>query len=321
MRPDATRPSPAIGVAIFNGLGRARAALSALVLACLVAAPFLCAPAYAQDGWDAQLSARAVSAKRAVAEGNDIDSSGFGLRGEIGHTRDWGETAIRIEVDATVFDYTEKDRATREGIGLRASVNQRLSDELHLEIEARRAENLVALEAASADQTSVRGQLQWEKGNDRLRVHAEYRQREYDVPARSSGEGVRVGVQYNRRLGPYHWVRFDLRHEDMDSADALRGYRREVAAVDYSHPITRAMRLRAGVEARRWRYDGRLAQGADTQELRRDSVIAPEAGVSWGSEARGFYGNARASYEFRTSNDVRYGADAPRFDLMLGYRF
>jgi hypothetical protein len=281
--------------------------------------------AQAQDdetiaGFDADASLRAVSAKRSQFGGEDLDSSGIGARAEIGDQIKTDKTEVRFQADANGYIYFDDTRDTREGYGGRARVTQMLSDSFSASVEGRYAANAITLEAPSVDQKTVRGELAWESGNNRVTGLVDYRWRSYDDTARSHGKGTRAGIEYRRRFGARHWLSVDVAHERNKSANALRGYERVSAAIDYSRPIAEKLRLRGGLEARRWTYDGRIAQGAAPGTLRKDKLFAPEIGLSFG-KTKGLYANARASYEFRTSNDVRYRADGPRFELSLGFRF
>ena len=272
---------------------------------------------------DAQIEVRAVQSDLNFDEGEEIDSSGFGLRGEVGAT--WNaskKTQLRVEIDASVFDYNDEGRDSLESIGGRVQLTHQVSREVQLLGYARRVENIAVLEAFSADQTSAGARIEWKKGNDRVRLQAEYREREYDTTTPAKGDGYRVSAQYNRRLGPYHWVRLDLRHEDMQSDDAeRRSYDRQVARVKYSLPIAKRLRLRPSLEYRRWNYDARIAQGDPDGDLRRDSYVAPAVDLAWGRASGGLYAEASAEYRLRKSNDERYDNDAIRVGVRLGYRF
>lgn len=273
--------------------------------------------------FDARIELRAVQSDLDFDEGEEIDSSGFGARADVGAT--WkasDKTAVRIAVDAGVFDYTDDNRETRESVGGRLQVTHEVSDEVELRVYARRVENIALLEAFSADQTSAGARVQWQKGNDRVRLQAEYREREYDLSTPATGDGYRVSAQYNRRLGSYHWVRLDVRHEDMKSEDSSRrSFERRVARIKYSLPVAKRLRVRPSVEYREWKYDSRIAQGDPDGDLREDSYVAPGLEVAWGRGSRGPYATASAEYRLRTSNDERYDSDAIRVGVRVGYRF
>lgn len=298
------------------------AALSAIMLTCGLSLPVA---AFAKDAltFDGRVEVRAVQSDLDFDEGEDIDSSGVGARGDIG--ANWqasNKTAVRIAIDASVFDYNDEDRDTLESVGGRLQVTHTVSDEVEVRGYVRRVENIAVLEANSADQTSGGVRLQWEKGNDRLRLTGEYREREYDTTTPAKGDGYRVTAEYSRRFGSYHWLQFRLRHEDMQSDDAARrSYDRQAARVKYSHPIAKRLRLRPSVEYRQWKYDSRIARGDPDGDLRKDSYFAPAIDLSWGRATRGLYALANAEYRIRTSNDERYDSNAIRVGLRVGYRF
>jgi hypothetical protein len=271
-------------------------------------------------GWDADASLKLIATENALNGSDDLDSSGIGARAELGYQAKTADTEFRLEVDASVFDFSDDARPTREGYGVRAKVTQAIGANFKLSAEGRHATNIATLESLSTDQTSARGEVSWDGGDDEVTGYAEYRWRDYDDLTNSEGHGLRTGVEYRHHFASWHWLRFDLSHEDIASANPLRGFERDSASIDYSHPIAKNLRLLAGIEARRWTYDDRIAQGAAVGVRRKDSLIAPEIGLSFG-RTNGIYVNGRASYQFRQSNDVRYGNDGPRLDLTMGYRF
>lgn len=285
----------------------------------------LAAPAVqAQDiDWYGEVELRAVQSDLDADEGEEIDSSGIGANAGAGASLKPGQTTVlAVEFDLGVFDYSDNARATRESYAGSATLTQKLSRNVSLELRARQAQNIAVLEALSADQTALRAQIEWEGGKDRIRLGAEWRRHNYDTLVPGKGEGVRVEAQYNRRLGSYHWLRIDLRHEDMDSDNApVRSFERQVARVKYSLPVTPQIRLRPSVEWRQWKYAARIAQGDPQGDLRRDHYVAPALDLSWGRETRGFYGVASGEYRLRSSNDERYRNDALRLGLRVGYRF
>src|SRR3546814_10746687 len=102
----------------------------------------------------------------------------------------------------------------------------------------------------------------WESGNDRVRVSADYRKREYDLGAPASGDGYRVAAQYRRRIGAHHWLSIDLSHEEMSSIESpSRSYERRVINATYSLPVAKRLRLLPSIDVRKWDYDARIAQG------------------------------------------------------------
>lgn len=284
-------------------------------------------PAKAQESGDlslhGRLELRAVQSDLDFDEGEDIDSSGFGARASFGASWQAGKTTvIEADFDLGAFEYSDEARGTLETAGAAMEVTQDVGDKVKLSLRARRMENIAVLEAFSADETSIRARLQWQDGPDRVRLGVEFREREYDTATPASGKGWRVEGQYNRRLGSYHWVRIDLRHEEMDSDQSpRRSYKRQVARLKYSQPIAKRLRLRPSLEYRQWDYDSRIAQGDPQGELRSDSYVAPALDLAWGRATRGPYLVASAEYRLRQSNDIRFDNDAVRLGLRIGYRF
>ncbi|MXO86830.1 hypothetical protein GRI38_12415 [Altererythrobacter aurantiacus] len=288
----------------------------------VLSAMLLASPAAALDDieFDLRTTLSAVQSERGVFQGDDVESSGVGISADSSVTFVEGETRLEISVDPTVFEFSDETRGTRKSLGIGIELSQRIGETLKLSVRSRRVSNIVTLESRSADQRSLRGEVEWEKGNDRLRLRGEYRMRDYDDAEQSEGEGPLVEVQYNRRLGPYHWLRLSARHDAIESDNERRSYERERVRAEYSLPVAKRLRLRPALEYRQWRYDSRIARGDMNDELRRDSLINPEIGIAYG-KTRGFFLNGTAEYEFRKSNDERFGENAPRFTLDVGYRF
>jgi hypothetical protein len=272
-----------------------------------------------------EVSLRGIISDLDLDEDEEIDSSGFGARAEAGLDIEAGNgTSFRLEANGSVFDYRDEGRETRDSYGGAVEWTQDLSEQWQLRLRARRSENLALLEATSGDQTSAAARLQWQQGNDRVRVEADYRWREYDTTTRGKGDGYRLSAQYNRRLGSYHWLRLDARVEDMHSDDEpRRSYDRRVIRLKYSLPIERSMRLRVRpwIEYREWDYDSRVARGDPNGDLRSDHFFAPGVELAAGRDSRGPYARASVEYRLRSSNDERYGHDAIRAGLTVGYRF
>lgn len=284
-----------------------------------------CAPAHADEGFEvaARAELRAVQSDIDFDEGEDIDSSGIGARASLDTAWKAGKTTvIKVEFDLGTFDYSDAARKSLDSYGGRIEVAQQISDSIEVSVDARRVENIAVLESFSADQTSMGAQIEWREGNDRIRLGVEYREREYDTLTPAKGDGYRVDAQYNRRLGSWHWLRLDLRHEEMDSKDSpIRSFERQSARIKYSHPVARRMQLRPSIEWRQWKYDSRIAEGDPEGDLRGDHYLAPALELAWGRSTRGFYGVASGEYRLRESNDIRFDNNAIRLGLRLGYRF
>lgn len=296
-------------------------------LAAMAALVIIAFPAFAQDGDPVEVGANiefvGVQSDIMIEDGDEFDSSGFGARGGIDVDFNLSpRTVARIETDLGVFDYEGEGRETLTSYGAAASIEHAASDSVKVRLRARRVHNIAVLEAFSADQTSVATRIEWEAGDNRVRLEAEYREREYDTTSAGHGEGWRLGAQYNRRFGPYHWLRLDARVEDMSSEDEpRRSYDRRVVALEYSQPVAKRLRVRPSLEYREWDYDARIAEGDPDGDLRRDSYVAPGVELAWGRSTSGPYARASAEYRFRESNDPRYDKNGARFGLVVGYRF
>ncbi|MHA6332401.1 hypothetical protein ACXYL9_01855 [Qipengyuania sp. CAU 1752] len=270
----------------------------------------------------AQINFRVVQSDLDFDDDEEIDSSGFAIGGEVGLDFDLGKTTgARVELEAGHFAFNDETRSDRTSYGGAVELRQELFDSIEMRVRLRRIENVGVLEASSADQTSVGLRLQWQEGNDRVRLYADYREREYDLTTPADGTGWNFAAQYNRRLGSYHWLRIDARHDVMDSDDSQRrSYQRSVVRLKYSRPIAKRLRLRPSIEYREWSYDDRLALGDPLGGMRADSYVAPRIELAF-SNPGGFFAEANAEYRLRQSNDTRYDNDAIRLGLTLGYRF
>ena len=288
----------------------------------------LIAPAAAgaqNEAWefDGAIEAIAIASDLDLDQGDGIDSSGVGARARFGATYNASDrTSLRAEVEGRVFEFEDTNRDRLDTAIGRLHLDHQLTETLALRLYARRFENISLLEALQADQTSLGGRIQWERGNHRLRFTGEYRTREYDTRIGGEGEGGRVAAQYNRRFGAYHWLRFDLAADRNDSEDEpRRSYDRRIARVAYSHPVGKRVRLRPRLEYREWDYDSRIARSEPTGALREDSYIAPGVELAWGRATRGVYGEFDVEYRIRESNDERFDDNALRAGVRLGYRF
>ena len=279
-------------------------------------------PAQALDDidFDLRTTLSAIQAERGIFQGDDVESSGTGIGASGSVTFSENATRVKIAIDPTVFNFSDPDRETRKSLGLSVEASQQVGKNIRLAIRSRRVSNLVTLESRSVNQRALRGEVLWQNRNDRVRLRSEYLWRDYDDTARSEGKGLSVEIHYNRRIGPYHWARMTVRHDAIKSDRERLSYGRELIRAEYSLPIAKRLRLRPSLEYRQWQYDARVAVRDGGVALRRDTVINPEIGLSYG-RTRGLYAQARAEYEFRSSNDVRFSEDAPRFSLDVGYRF
>lgn len=300
--------------------GRRGAIMVVLLAACLAVIP---GTASAQTEWSGEIAVRAVESERDLPEGEEIDSSGVGIRGEIGSEFEVSRrTMVRIEAEAGGFDYNDSSRKSRETYGGSIAVSHRLTDALELRLQARRIENIAVLESNQADQSSIGARLQWERGNDRVRLSTDYRRREYDLGAPASGDGYRVSAEYRRRIGSYHWLSINLSHEEMTSSESpRRSFERRVIKATYSLPVAKRLRVLPSLDVRKWDYDARIAQGDPEGDRRVDRYAAPGLGIAYGSDTRGPFFRAETEYRLRQSNDRRFGQDGLWIGVSAGYRF
>lgn len=293
-------------------------AISALSCASAV---FMPATAFAETETFVEVSTRGVAAKRDVVENDEFDSTGYGADLRLFHENEGEKLRYWVDTSLGIFDYTDEGRSTRETFRGELGLAYDLSETIEMSFEVSHIENLVFVESLQADQQRARVQGQWEKEDDRVRVSAEYRERQYDQDLGATGSGMRYSAEYNRRFGSYHWLRFRGFQDSIDSDVNRRDYNRISGSIDYSRPIAKLLRLRTNVDIRSWEFPGRTAQGDPDGDRRKDSYIAPEIGLDYGKSSGGLRGNMRLGYQLRMSNDERFTGDTPRFAVEIGYRF
>jgi hypothetical protein len=298
-------------------------AVYGLVAAFLVL--FASSMAGAQDsGWrlepDARIEVQTVSAETTTRDDDlVIDGEAIALRGQVGLALENDSTRFRIEADRIeVFrlgggrDDISRDRLT-------ATFEKDVTKTLELQLQARRYDDLVTVESADSDEWQGSARLNFEPTEaDRFRLQGSWRDRQYDngaAPA-TTGEGPRVDAQYRRRLGPNHFLAFDLRAENIRSDDPDRGYERESASVAYTRPVAKDLRVRPAIELIKTRFDGRLA---DNGALRRDRQVVPEVEVLWWPGKWRI--EAEAKYVFFNSNEAVREREGYRLTLSVGYAF
>lgn len=282
-------------------------------------------PAMAQGaGWklepDARIEVQTVSAQTTTRDEDlVIDGEAISLRGQIGLGLNSESTRFRLEADRIEVFRLGGGRNDISRDRLTASVEQDITKTLEVQLQARRFDDLVTVESADADEWQVSARVTFEPTrNNRFRVAAAWRDRQYDNGAgpATTGEGPRVDAQYRRRFGPYHYLAFDLRAENIRSDDADRGYERESAGVAYTRPVARDLRVRPAVELIKTRFDGRIA---DTGALRRDRLVVPEVELLWWPGKWRI--EAEAKYVFFNSNEAVRERQGYRLTLSVGYAF
>ncbi len=270
-------------------------------------------PGKAPSGWDGQLSVSATYAKRARALVSDFDRSGMGAAAVLGRSfgSDW--TRFRIEGNASTDKYTTT-------YGGEAELAQQISKAVTARLTASGTKHAVTLESLDADQAAVHAGVTVSAGATRIEGYARHRWRRYHDTAGGIGKGWQLGLHLTQSFGSYHWLKLSAAHDRITDNGGFHGYRRSIVSLDYSKPLTKQLRLIAGLERREWTYPGRHVGDIATAELRHDRLVRPDLGLSYG-RSTGLFARATAGYDFYRSNDIRYSGDGPRLRLSLGYRF
>ena len=292
----------------------------------------LAGPALAQGGsgeWEFDPSAR-VEVGVVTSESSDRDDELI-IVGDGGYVR--GQLGLELGDDTTTFSL-EADRIQVERFGnatgrerydrdrFTAAVEQKLGDDWEVRLQGRVYDDLVSVESSDTDEVQAALRIEYEPVLEhRVRAQVTWRDREYNDDdgaggAPSTGEGLRVDVDYRHRLGRYHYINLDLRAEEINSDNPLRSYTRESASVSYTHPITPDLRARPAIELRHTEFAGRMAPVGVPRD---DTQIVPEIEFLW------WPGNwrieAEAKYIFGDSNDPIRDREGYRLSLSVGYVF
>jgi opacity protein-like surface antigen len=255
------------------------------VLCIALAALMLAAPAQAQAvygpvddeakaGWEGEVSVSATYTRRDRDLISDFDRSGLGARAVIGYRLPAGNsTVVRVEGEAEADKYTASYGGTVE-------VAQQLGKAVTVSLAASGYKDRVTLESLNTDQAAVRAGVEISAGDTTIEGFARHRWRNYDDLAGGTGKGWQFGSRLRERFGPYHWAEARLSHERIDDNGGRHGYRRTSLGLDYSHPLTKRLRLRPGFDYRKWAYQGRYIADLTTNPRRMDRLIRPELGLS-----------------------------------------
>ncbi len=279
----------------------------------------------AQDtGWrlepDARIEVQTVSAETTTRDSDlVVDGEAISVRGQVGLAFGNDTSRLRIEADRIEVFRLDSDRRDISRDRLTATAATDVTRTLEVQLQARRYDDLVTVESADADEWQGSARVSFEPTRKhRFRAAATWRDRQYDngaAPA-TTGNGPRVDAQYRRRFGPYHYLAFDLRAENIRSDDPARGFERESAGVAYTRPLTKDLRVRPAIDVIKTRFDGRLA---DTGALRRDRQIVPEVELLWWPGKWRI--EAEAKYVFFNSNETTREREGYRLTLSVGYAF
>jgi hypothetical protein len=268
----------------------------------------------AESGWEGEVAVSATYAKRDRDLISDYDRSGLGAQAVIGYRLPAGSsTNLRIEAEAATDKYTTSYGAT-------AAIEQKLGEVVTVSLAASGHKHLVTLESFDTDQAAVRIGVEVKAGSTEIEGFARHRWRSYDDFAGGTSQGWQFGTRLRERFGSYHWAEARLSHERIDDNGGFHGYRRTSAGLDYSHPLTKRLRLRPSLDYREWTYQGRYIADLVTNPRRKDRLVRPELGLAWG-KTKGLFVRASAAWDFYHSNDPRWTGDGPRLKLVAGFRF
>ncbi|WAT16952.1 hypothetical protein OZN62_08360 [Aurantiacibacter sp. MUD11] len=298
----------------------------------VLATALLAVPAAAEEhenSWKVDLMAR-VELGIVSSESSDqddeliVNGDGGYLRGQLSVSLEDDNTEFRLEADRIQVERfgsaTGRPRYDRDRFTL--SVTQGLGEDWEVQLRGRIYDDLVTVESSDTDEVSAAIRIEYEPVLDhRVRATVTWREREYADTAgpggtASQGDGIRVDLDYRYRFGRYHYLGLDLRAEEIDSANPVRNYTRESAALSYTHPLTRDLRIRPAMEWRHTVFDGRIAPDGQPRE---DDQYVPEIELLW------WPGNwrieAEAKYIFSDSNDPVRDREGYRVSLSVGYVF
>ncbi len=268
----------------------------------------------AKAGWEGEVSVSAIYARRDRDLISDHDRSGLGTQAVLGYRLPAGNsTTLRLEAEAEVDKFNVSYGGTVE-------LNQKLGEAVTLSLAASGHKHRISLESLNTDQAAVRAGIEIATGSTTIEGYARHRWRSYDDLAGGTGKGWQFGSRLLERLGSWHWAEARLSHDRIDDNGGRHGYRRTSLGLDYSHPLSKRLRLRPGLDYREWTYQGRYVADLATNPKRQDRLIRPELGLAWG-KTRGLFARANAGWDFYRSNDPRFTGNGPRLQLVTGYRF
>jgi hypothetical protein len=269
------------------------------------------------DPWRGELAAIGVAAQRTVRDEDDVDSSGFGLDGDLAYIHDFGRSDLRLRASTTLFEYVDNDRGTRWKKEGSARFRHESSRDLRFFLQGEYSDNLVTVESSETDQIELQSGVEFSPGNHRISAFGGWREREYSGGDRS-GDGPIAGARYAYRLGRDRSVIGDLRYEEINSDAPSRGYRRLSGEVRYTSTRGRKTNYEVGAIARRLKFDDRIVTEAGRR--RRDWTVAPRLTVEHALN-RHWFAEVRAEWIFRKSTDPEFRDDGSRVRARIGWRF
>lgn len=278
----------------------------------------LSSPAHSQDIYGGISTSGIYTESASLLEDEDLQGSAIVGRGHVGAVWEGKKSETRVEASTAYFGYL-KNRPDRWSNEIEAAHSRELNDKVAVDFLASAATNVATLESRSADQILGRGRLTFSPAEaDRFRVAAAYRHRKYDDGFSTKGSAPYIEADYRRRLGRYNYLDASIRQEWTNSDDDFYDYKRLSVGGFYTHPLGRNTRARVGLEARRWKFEDRLALGLT--EGRRVNLLLPQARlVHQISDALELEADYRRY--IRESNDPRFERDGDRLAATIRLSF
>jgi hypothetical protein len=299
--------------------------IATLLFAALMLGAAMPAQADTQDddtaeGLDAALvvTGRLVLADTQSRVNDDIaDGSLVALRLAPSLTLKRGDAAITLSNAATRVEYFAEGRTDRWQNVARLDAALNIGATTTLRFGGERSDNILTAEAPRADEWEAGAGIEQRLGEaSRVTLGARWRERRYDDPDQSRGQGPRVDAEYRYRFAANHYAFLRGRYEAIESAAARREVRRWSASATYQRPLARDLSLRPSLTWYDVEYSGRPIAGGG---FRRDKVFSPELSLSYSPGAWRFSADAR--YVARQSTDPQFDRSGYRFALEISHVF
>ena len=173
---------------------------------------------------DARIEVQTISAQTTTRDDDlVVDGEAISVGGQVGVALEKHGVRLRVEADRIEVFRLGDGRSDIARDRFIATLETDIEKDWELQLQARHFDDVVSVEAANTDEWQGSARLTWEPQRaHRVRVQGTWREREYDhgTAIEATGEGPRVDAQYRRRFAANHHLAFDLRTEEIRSADA-----------------------------------------------------------------------------------------------------
>lgn len=220
-------------------------------------------PAAAQDYYGS-LSASGIYAdgSKLLDDQEDSNRSALVLRGQGGARWVHGDSATQVAVSSNYYKYLDRGRRDRWNNEVSLDHEISLSETVKLSLLAAAGTDYSTLEYRSADQIALGAAILYRPSRQhRFGFAAEYRHREYDDRANSSGSAPYAEATYRYQPDNLHRFDFDARYEWVNTNNASFDYERQRLGGYYTRTFGRVNRLRLGAVVQNWEFDSRLVTG------------------------------------------------------------